>query len=161
MRREGNDPHSRVAQAGLTIVARRSLRMGLRRRKQGTFPEASRSVPQRVGQRVRRRATQRADSLTAIEPFARPNRLTSNHTITDPERVRDAMFRQVLLTGKNDLAGRVMTILCCFAVLITAIGSDEVPQPGVRNAINLLGDKRELMNFGITSRATHRQTCRT
>jgi hypothetical protein len=66
------------------------------------------------------------------------------------------MLRQVILTGKKDTAGRAMTIICCFAVLITvtAIGSDEVPQPGVRNAINLLGDKRKILNFAMTNRAT-------
>jgi hypothetical protein len=144
MRRAGNDLYRRAAQACLTIVAGRSLRMGLRRGKRGTFPEASRSVPQR------------ADSLTATEPFARPKRLTSNYTITDPERVRDAMFRRILLTGKNDLAGRAMTIICCFAVLITvtAVGSKKVPQPGVRNAINLLGGNRRVANFDMTARAT-------
>ena len=66
------------------------------------------------------------------------------------------MFRQVLLTGKNDLAGRAMTIICCFAVLVTvtAVGSKKVPQPGVRNAINLLGGKRKVANFDTTARTT-------
>jgi hypothetical protein len=66
------------------------------------------------------------------------------------------MFREVLLTGKNDLAGRAMTIICCFAVLVTvtAVGSKKVPQPGVRNAINLLGGKRKAANFEMTALAT-------
>jgi hypothetical protein len=49
-----------------------------------------------------------------------------------------------------------MTIICCFAVLIaiTAVGSKKVPQPGVRNAIKLLGGKGKLVNFDMTDRAT-------
>ena len=49
-----------------------------------------------------------------------------------------------------------MTIICCFAVLITvtAVGSQKVPQPGVRNAINLLGGKRKAANFDMIARAT-------
>jgi len=49
-----------------------------------------------------------------------------------------------------------MTIICCFAVLVTvtAVGSKKVPQPGVRNAINLLGGKRKAANFEMTALAT-------
>jgi hypothetical protein len=59
------------------------------------------------------------------------------------------MLQEVPLTRKSDFAGRVMTVICCLAVLITvtAVGSDEPPQPGVRNAINLLGGKRKHANF--------------
>ena len=65
------------------------------------------------------------------------------------------MVQEAPQTRESDFASRAMTVICCFAVLITvtAIGSDEVPQPGVRNAINLLGGKRKHTNFAIKDRA--------
>ena len=69
------------------------------------------------------------------------------------------MVQEAPQTRESDFASRAMTVICCFAVLITvtAIGSDEVPQPGVRNAINLLGGKRKHANF---DRAMPRPTLR-